>query len=245
MHPEVQNLIGTVERLSSRPVVVTEDPALKVMATISTARGGAPAHFLRYRPGTMAVDYLIAYQLGFLLRLFSCPIGERWEVMATPAEQEKGIVAMGMGDLPRELAGHLVDSIVTQMRTYSVGARVDAWIWKNLPDLRDEQEHSIRSQLDENVRALAPEIRGQFPKPLVDANTTMNAAFASAWGDLLGDPRFALPYRALGYADRAGKLLAILREVPAEPTSDRILIERWAETFGLVGAFHFEPHLLT
>jgi len=245
MHPEVQNLIGTVERLSDRPVVVTEDPDLKVMATISTARGRAPAHILRFRPGTKAVDYLIAYQLGFLIRLFSCPLGVRWEVMSKPAEQENGIAAMGLSDLPRNLAGHLVDSIVTQLRTYSVGARVDDWIRKNLPELKEEQEHSIRSQLDENVRGLAPEIRGQFPKPLVDANTTMNAAYASAWGDLFGDPRFALPYRALGYADRAGKLLAILREVPAEPTSDRILIERWAETFGLVGAFHFEPHLLT
>ncbi len=47
LHPEAQQLIQQVEELSGRMVHVTEDPDLKVMATISTARGTAPAHFLR------------------------------------------------------------------------------------------------------------------------------------------------------------------------------------------------------
>ncbi len=56
LHPDVQELIREVEALSSRMVHVTEDPELKVMATVTTARQGAPAHFLRYRPGTRAID---------------------------------------------------------------------------------------------------------------------------------------------------------------------------------------------
>jgi hypothetical protein len=39
-------------------VHVAEDPDLQVMATITPARGIAPAHFLRYRPGSGALDYL-------------------------------------------------------------------------------------------------------------------------------------------------------------------------------------------
>lgn len=56
LHPATQQLINKVEDLSGRLVHVTEDPELKVMATISPARDIAPAHFLRYRPGTRAVD---------------------------------------------------------------------------------------------------------------------------------------------------------------------------------------------
>lgn len=70
LQPETCQIIKEVENLSGRPVHVTADPELKVMSTISAARGSSPAHFLRYRPGTRAVDYLVAYQLGFLLRLF-------------------------------------------------------------------------------------------------------------------------------------------------------------------------------
>ena len=86
LHPKSQQLIRKVEELSGRLVHVTEDLELKEMATISTARGSAPTHFICYRPGTRAVDYLVVYQLGFLVRFFSCPVDERWEVFGNPEE---------------------------------------------------------------------------------------------------------------------------------------------------------------
>ena len=242
LHPDTQQIIRKVEELSGRMVYVTEDPELKVMATVSVARGAASAHILRYRPGSQAVDYLLAYQLGFVVRLFSCPPGERWEAMATSAEQSVGIEAMGLADFDLEFARAMGGNIMTQLRTQAVGARVDDDIRKNLPALWEQQKQSIRAQLSENHRALAPEIRQKFPKPLVDANTTMNAAFAIAWSEVLRDPRFAVPYKALGYAGRAGELLASLQQIPDDPRSDRALIELWAKALGLNGAFHFEPH---
>ena len=245
LHPDAQRMIRKVEELSGRLVHVTEDPELRMMATISIARGDTPAHFLRYRPGTRAVDCLVAHQLGFLVRLFSCPAGDRWVVMSTAAEEQAGIRAMGLGGSPPDHARTMGARIVTQLRTYAIGIRVDDWIWENLPDLRDQQEHSILSQLAENARSLAPEFRHKFPKPLVDANTAMNAAYAVTWGEVLQEPRFTIPFKALGYGAKAAELLAILRETPDDPRADRSLIERWAAIVGLAGAFHFEPLLLT
>ena len=137
LHPDAQRMIRKVEELSGRLVHVTEDPELRMMATISPARGAAPAHFLRYRPGTSAVDYLVAHQLGLLARQFSCPVGDRWEVVATAAEEQAGIEAMGLGGYPLDSARALEGTIVTQLRTYPVGMRIDDWIWKNLPDLQN------------------------------------------------------------------------------------------------------------
>lgn len=245
LHSETQQIIQMVEDLSGRLVHVTEDADLKVMATISTARGIAPAHFLRYRPNTLAVDYLVAYQSGFLMRLFSCPVGERWEIMATPEEQHIGIGAMGMTDIPKDFAQSLINQLVIQLRTFSVGVRVDAWIRKNLHGLREQQEHAVRSQLAENEQALSPEVRQRFPKPLVDANTAMNAAYAFAWGDVLGEPRFAIPFKVLGYEKKAKELLEILKETPDDPCADRIVIDQWATALGLNGSFHYELHTLS
>lgn len=245
LHPATQQLIQKVEELSGKPVHVMEDSALKVMATVSPARREAPAHFLSYRPGTKAVDYLVAYQLGFLVRLYSCPVDERHEVMALPHEQQQGITAMGLADSPPDFARMMISSITQQLRTYPVGMRVDNWIWHHLPELRDQQEHSVHSQLAENARALAPEIRQKFPKPLLNANTTMNAAYAEVWGVLLDDNRYSIPYKPLGYGARAAELLVALRDVPDEPTADRILIERWASLIGLSGSFHFSPLHIT
>jgi len=239
LHPATLQVIQKVEALSGKPVHVKEDPELKVMATVSPARGIAPAHFLSYRPGTKAVDYLVACQLGFLVRLYSCPAEDRTEVVALSGEQQRGIEAMGLADSPPDFAQMMISSITQQLRTYPVGTRVDDWIWNYLPELREQQEHSIRSQLAENGRALAPEVRSKYPKQLVDTNSAMNAAYAERWGDVLGDRRFSIPYKALGYGAKAAELLAVLREVPDDPAADRILIERWAEILGLSGSFHF------
>lgn len=242
LHPETSSILKEVENLSGRLVHVIEDPDLSVMATISTARGMAPAHFLRYRPGTKAVDYLVAYQLGFLVRLFSSPAEQRYEVMSNRSEQEAGIKALGLDDLPADFARQMVDHIIVQLRTYSVGFRIDHWIRENCPGLREQQEHSIRSQLAENAQALAPEIREKFPQKMLDANSAMNAAYAMAWGEILGDPRYMIPFKALGYANHATELLALIREIPDSPSADHALIEAWAKALGLNGSFHFQLH---
>ncbi len=240
--PEVQQLIQQVEQLSNRPVHVMEETDLKARATVTPARGGVPAHMIRFRPGSAALDYLVASQLMFLIRTFSCPAADRWEIAATTAEQDAGIEAMGMTEFSDSFARAMIGQIVTQLRTYSIGFRVDGFIWRNLSGLRQQQETEIRSQLAENERALAPEIRGKFPKPLVDTNTTMNARYASFWSGLLGEPRFNIPFVALGYRGKAAELESVLQEIPDEPASDRMLVGRWAEIFGLSSAFHFNSY---
>lgn len=146
---------------------------------------------------------------------------------------------MGLGVFNDDFARSMMDQIITQTRSYPVGLRVDAWIRTALPGLRDQQDVEIRSQLAENERVLSPEIRSKFPKGIVDANTSMNAAFARFWAGSLGEPRFTIPYTALGYGEIAGRLLAVLDDVPEEASGDRLLVTKWGEILGLSGAFHF------
>jgi hypothetical protein len=184
----------------------------------------------------------VASQLQFLVRTFTCPAAERWDIVSTDGEQDAGIKAMGLGVFSEPFARQMISIIITQLRTYSIGFRVDDWIWENRPGLRQQQEAEIRSQLAENERALAPETRAKFPKPLVDANSTMNALLAIRWGERLQEPRFAIPFVAMGYRGKAGELRAILDEIPDDPANDRMMIERWAAVVGLSGAFHFKPY---
>jgi hypothetical protein len=240
--PEVQQLIQQVEQLSNRPVHVTEETDMKVRATVTPARGGAPAHFVRFRPGSPSLDYLVASQLQFLIRTFQCPAADRWDTISTEAEQDLGIKAMGIDTFSDPFARQMIGTIITQLRSYSIGFRVDDWIRDNLPGLREQQEAEVRSQLSENERALAPETRQKFPKPLVDANSSMNALYATLWGEKLHEPRFAIPFVAMGYRAKVAELRAVLDETAEDPASDRLLIERWAPLVGLEGAFHFKPY---
>ncbi len=242
LHAATLQMIRKVEELSGKPVHVKEDPDLKVMATVTPARGGAPGHIVRFRPGSPSLDYLVASQLQFLVRTFTCPAADRWDIASTDAERDVGIKAMGLGEFEEPFARMMIDSIITQLRTYSIGFRVDDWIWKGLPGLREQQETENRSQLAENERALNPETRQKFPKPLVDANTSMNALYATLWGERLHEPRLVIPFVAMGYRGKAAELRAVLDELPDEPANDRTMIERWASVVGLSGSFHFKPY---
>ncbi|MBC8347845.1 MAG: hypothetical protein H8E24_04400 [Verrucomicrobia bacterium] len=149
-----------------------------------------------------------------------------------------------MDALPDELAPSLVDHLITQLRTYSVGMRIDGSMRSEFPDLVDEQDASARAQLAQNEASLDPGIRAKFPRPLVDANTSMNAAFARFWANLLGEPRYAVPFDALGYSDVAADLCDSLGKVPDSPERDRELISAWADRLHLNQYFHFQQHSL-
>jgi len=79
---EVQHLIEQVEQLSARPVHLAEEPGMKMRATVTPARGGAPAHMVRFKPGSSSLDYRVASQLMFPVWTFTCPAAERWEIVA-------------------------------------------------------------------------------------------------------------------------------------------------------------------
>lgn len=47
---------------------------------------------------------------------------------------------MGLRDSPADFARTMVSNIVTQVRSYPVGCRIDDAIWNGMPELRRQQE---------------------------------------------------------------------------------------------------------
>jgi hypothetical protein len=237
--PEVQKLIEQVETTSVRPVHVAEDPGMQLRATVAPARGAAPAHLIRFRPGIRHLDYLVASQLMFLRRRLALPPAERWDLAGTPAQQDVAIKRLGLDVFPDDFARNMVGQVINQLRSFPVGFRVDAAIRDEFPGLRPQQHGEIVAQLAEMEKALAPQFRGKFPRGIVDANTAMNAAFAIHWAGVHREPRYAIPFDALGYRDRAEELLSALEVVDDDPAHDRDLVICWAATLGLSFTFHF------
>ncbi len=123
--PEAQQLIEQVEQTSGLPVHVVEEPSMRMRATVVAARGGAPAHLIRFKPGILNPDYLVASQLLFLLRRLALPPAERWDLAGTPSEQDVAIKVLGLGVFPVDFARNMVGQVSNQMRSFPVGFRVD------------------------------------------------------------------------------------------------------------------------
>jgi len=238
----IEELLHEVERVSGATVVVQEDPAMSQTAGMTYARHGAPAHVLRYRPHGDP-SYPIAVQAGYALRYFSAPADKRLD-LCLPDERRAEVMRRLQipGTLPTRVQNMVVDGLLLQVRSFPVGFRVEPWLRETYPELIDGQVECIHRQLQENVRALSPEVRRSMPKKAVTASTRMNAAFALFWSRLLGEPQQWVPYKATGYESEAQSLLSVLEVVPAGPEYDTVLVDQWAQKLALSGLYEWVPH---
>jgi hypothetical protein len=242
------DILQVAEQVSGRPVRVLEDAKLSVLATIRMARGNAPMHVLAYRPVVgRQPDYQICYQCGFVIRLFENPPDRRFDFGGAPLASEKMENILSDRSFPPEIRSAkdmLINGLLTQLRSVPIGLRIDDWLWSLCPDVRAEQIASSKLQLRQNAEALSPNIRKSFPKVIVKANTSINAAFALFWAAKLEDASISLPYRSIG-ADIDGKaLLDIFKTVDSKPTSDCALVDQWADELGLRGWYNWIPYKL-
>ena len=83
LSPSTLAILQRVEELSGRPIEFRPDSSLNLRATLQMARHGAPAHLFRYRAMNERLDYWVAYQAGYALRLFELPTDERMDLRGT------------------------------------------------------------------------------------------------------------------------------------------------------------------
>lgn len=252
MTSAVEDARRAVEAASGKPVVLLPDPSLKLIARAVLARGDAPAHVVTFNPAQgEATDYHLVYQCGMMLRVFETPPADRFEVVSTDGgRQEAGeLVAAhlkrGGLNLPEaarnQFRDQMYNGLVLQLRSMSVGLRVDGWVKAAYPTLADQQRKSAARQLSEYQAALSPQIKALAPEKVYRANLGMNAAFALYWSRELADPAPGVPYRLAGHSQTGEELLSLADSIPSDPPADRELIRAWGERLGIAGWYRFNP----
>ena len=176
LRPGTLGLLERIEVLSGRPVEFKPDSSLTLRATLQFARNGAPAHVLRYRPSNDPLDYWVAYQAGYLLRLLELPPAERFDFAGTgtaPGHVEE-LLATG-----QPLTGEGKSALVKfaqmtahwaliNLRSYAVGMRIDQWLADEHPDLRALQADGVDAMQQENLQLLSKRIGTlSIPVPLL------------------------------------------------------------------------------
>jgi hypothetical protein len=247
LRPETLGMLQRIEALSGRPVEFKPDSSLTLRATLQLARNGAPSHVLRYRPTNEPLDYWVAYQAGYLLRLLELPPAERFDFAGTgtaPSQVEE-LLSTGQpqADCDRstleqfaEMTAHWA---LLNLRSYAIGMRIDQWLAEDHPELRSLQSAGIDSMQQENLQLLSRRMgRMSIPVPLLGPV----AAYALFADRLLGQTSYAIPYRAAGVLELGAELLAILDKLPVEPARDRDLVDAWAAAIGMTGWYAWIPY---
>ncbi|MFA5192863.1 MAG: hypothetical protein WC740_19305 [Verrucomicrobiia bacterium] len=170
----------------------------------------------------------MAYQCGFVIRLFQTPEEKRCDFAISEDASRKVAELFTKGSFPaesRQMGEYLLNGLLSQLRTYPIGLRIDQWLMRDYPDLRTLQERGIQTQLEQNSQAIGPGLGKMFPPLLYGSNQSMNAAFALFWGRTWGNMTITLPYKATGFFKKVEALIKIFDQIPPEPIEDRRLVD--------------------
>lgn len=247
LRSETKEILAEVEKISGKPVRFFRDDALPLLTTIQMARNGASFHILRHKPSNEPLDYFVAYQAAFALRLFANPAEARFDFVPTSvgASALEGLItaSAALNELDRKALALFVATIhqwaLLQLRSLPIGMRIDCWIADNHAGLKDLQATGIAILQQQNVDILSRQL-GNLAIPLHLLGTC--AAYALLADRLLGIDRFIIPYSAAGLLDYGQELLAIWQDVPADAAHDCELVDRWAQQLGMTDWYRWVPY---
>jgi hypothetical protein len=242
LQPATLKILKRVEELSGRSVQFMRDENLQVLSTLQMARHGAEFHVLRYQPSDKPLDYLVAYQAAFALRIFENQADQRFDFNRTD-EAIKGVTQLLTASQPlteadsdglpqfAELVAHWA---LMNLRSLPIGMRIDRWLAADYPELREQQLASHLQQQQQNMNVLTLS-QGKLHVPVTLLSTV--AAYALFSDQLAGTRRYAIPFEAAGVIEDGRHLLKILDEIPNESVNDRKLVDHWADACGMTGWF--------
>ena len=243
----VNNILERVEVETGKSIQFLRDEKLSVLATLQMARDGAEFHILRYKPSNEPLDYFVAFQAGFVLRLFENEKTKRFDFSPAlgASEQVKTLMTAGnplkLNDLKvlpefAKIVGHWA---LLNLRSLPIGMRIDRWISTEYPELKELQRAGVAVQQQQNMDVLAYQLgKLTVPTTLLGAN----AAYALFADRLFGLESYRVPYEALGLIDHGKNLLQIWDETPTAAINDCELVNRWANALGMADWYKWIPY---
>ncbi len=245
LRPATKEIVDRVETVTGRPIQFLRDDRLAVLAAIHMARKGASYHVLRYKPSNDPLDYFVAYQVGFILRLYEVPADERYDFAPNEVGKSSLETLLTAGQpltvdekdaLPHWVSVTLRWALLN-LRSLPIGMRIDEWLLNEFPDLRDLVIAGMSTQQQLNANVLSQRIgKLSVPTHLL----APNAAYALL-ADRLLDTTFSAPYGAAGAAEDGRALLGLWDETPRDALRDRELVDRWAKSLGMSAWYKWIP----
>jgi hypothetical protein len=242
-----KGILERVEEHTGKSIQFMRDEKLSLLATLQIARNGADFHVLRYRPSNEPIDYFVAFQAGFVLRLFDNEPPKRFDFVPQSSASKHVEMLLSAGQplsaqdkqvLP-EFARFVAQWALLNLRSLPIGMRIDRWIATDYPELTELQQSGIAVQQQQNMDVLAQKLgKLTVPTTLLGAN----AAYALFADHLLGTESYAVPYEATGVLSHGRELLRVWDETSADATYDCELVDRWAAASGMTDWYTWIPY---
>lgn len=228
-----KEILQEVESVSGKSIEFMRDEELPVLASLTMARNGAEFHLLRYKPSNEPMDYFVAHQAGYILRLFQCEPNFRFDLSATGVGEEtmasllnSGVQSESFENSNFKAASQMLTQwCLMNLRSLPIGMRIDEWISTNHAELKDLQATGIALQHQQNINLLSHKISGHYIPSILMGHISAYAMFADR---LLNVEQFATPFAASGLKQAGFDLMEIWDQTTHTASSDCELVDAWA-----------------
>lgn len=186
--PETRDILNTVEELTEKKFRFIPNNKITSHAKLKMAREDMENHIVYYKEGVdQRINHIIAHECGHILRIYEAAPSERLipyfssknyeHALEESRKDIENISKIIHKSKLNQLIEMLFKGLVMQLTNQPVDLKIEEWIYKDYPGLRELQKISFKSQLHEAVGGLNEKIRTITPSKIYEASHSMNYSY--------------------------------------------------------------------
>ncbi|HTN71914.1 MAG TPA: hypothetical protein VMO00_12595 [Methylomirabilota bacterium] len=182
--PPVREIIERVKEVSGKDVIFRPAPDQLVPATSKIARARMASHVIKYQPQMIQrINHLTAHECGHILRTMAADPSIRIVPMSNAGTKAIAKRRLGkeLSHLPEGLREQMLDiwlgGIITQITSLPACVRIERWIQRDYPALKDEQRIFLDEDVKRTVQGLSKKIERLTPKTIFRISNSITYAY--------------------------------------------------------------------
>ena len=182
--PSVLKIIERVKEVSGKEITFRPAPDQLVPATSKIARARMPHHLIKYQP-QMAhrINHLTAHESGHILRTMEADPSIRVVPVSNTKTRANAVKELGkeLSHLPESMRSQMLDmwlgGLITQVTSLPVCVRIERWIYREYPPLRDEQRLYLDEDMQRTLQGLSKKVERMTPKTIFRISNSITYAY--------------------------------------------------------------------
>lgn len=182
--PPVLEVIQRVKEVSGKEITFRPAPDQLVPATSKIARARMPTHIIKYQPAMAhRINHLAAHECGHILRTMEADPSIRVVPVSNPETRAIAVreLEKELSHLPDAMRGQMVEvwlgGLITQLTSLPACVRIERWIRREYPLLRNEQLLYLEEDVRKTLNGLTKRVERMTPKTIFRISNSITYAY--------------------------------------------------------------------
>lgn len=182
--PTVREIIQRVRQVSGKDVIFRPAPDQLVPATSKVARERMPCHIIKYQPQmAQRINHLTAHECGHILRMTEADPSIRVVPVSNAQTRAVAVAELTseLAHLPKSIRERMLDiwlsGVITQLTSLPACIRIERWIHREYPSLRNEQRLYLDEDVKRTIQGLSKKMERVTPKTIFRISNSITYAY--------------------------------------------------------------------